>query len=105
MTFQLTKSYGQRTPYRRAITKSHGGSVRLAVDGTEQGDRSLDALTGAVTFVGPPSEGMSVTAGFLFDVPVRFAGDHLDVDLSFFSEAEQRGLARAPEIQLKKVRE
>ena len=105
LTFQLAKSYGQRTPYRRAITKPQPGSVRLAVDGTERGDWSLHALTGTVTFDSPPSEGMSVTAGFLFDVPVRFAGDQLDVDLSFFSEAEHRGLARAPEIQLKEVRE
>jgi uncharacterized protein (TIGR02217 family) len=58
-----------------------------------------------VTFDVAPAEGLAVTAGFLFDVPVRFASDQLDVDLSFFSEAEQRGLARAPEIQLKEVRE
>ncbi len=104
-TFQLTKSYGRTAPYTRAITKPLAESVRIAVDGIERGDWSLDATSGEVTFVGTPSEGMAVTAGFLFDVPVRFASDQLDVDLSFFSEAEHRGLARAPEIQLKEVRE
>lgn len=105
VAFQLVKSYGQRAPYQRAITKPQAGTVRLAVDGTERSDWTLDALTGMVLFQSPPAAGLTITAGFLFDVPVRFATDQLDVDLSFFSEAEHRGLGHAPEIQLKEVRE
>jgi uncharacterized protein (TIGR02217 family) len=32
-----------------------------------------------------PASGEAVTAGFLFDVPVRFDTDYLEVDLSAFA--------------------
>jgi uncharacterized protein (TIGR02217 family) len=32
-----------------------------------------------------PAAGQAVTAGFLFDVPVRFDTDYLEVDLSAFA--------------------
>ena len=31
-----------------------------------------------------PAAGAAITAGFLFDVPVRFDTDYLDIDLSAF---------------------
>jgi uncharacterized protein (TIGR02217 family) len=90
-TFQLTKTYGSLyAPYQRAIVKPVAGSVRVAVDGTEQGeggDFTVDTTTGMVTFLAGhiPATGASVTAGFLFDVPVRFDTDYLEVDLSAFA--------------------
>ncbi len=35
-----------------------------------------------------PAAGAAVTAGFLFDVPVRFDTDHLSIDLSAFRAGE-----------------
>lgn len=89
--FALVKSYGTLYwPYHRPIVKPVSGSVRVAVAGTEVGEGTafvVDATTGIVTFLSghiPPS-GVSVTAGFLFDVPVRFDTDYLEVDLSAFA--------------------
>jgi uncharacterized protein (TIGR02217 family) len=90
-TFQLVKSYGSvHAPYARPIGKPVGGSVRVAVDGIEAGEGSAftcDGATGVVTFLPGhvPGVGAAVKAGFLFDVPVRFDTDYLEVDLSAFA--------------------
>jgi uncharacterized protein (TIGR02217 family) len=58
------------------------GSVRAALGGVEQSSGwSVDPTTGLVTLAAPPSSGVAVTAGFEFDVPVRFDSDTLDVTL------------------------
>ena len=66
------------------------GSVRVAVGGVEvfAPDFSCDHDTGAVTFEVPPPEGAMITAGFLFDVPVRFDTDYLAIDLSAFDAGD-----------------
>lgn len=91
VTFQLTKRYGAAfDPYLRPITKPDVASVRVAVDGVElaPADLSVNALTGLVTFDTPPAPGKTVTAGFEFDVEVRFDTDRLDVELSNFDAAD-----------------
>ena len=60
---------------------------------------SVDALTGLVTFTAAPAVGAAVTAGFLFDVPVRFDTDRLDIELTSFDAAD------AASIPLIEVRE
>ncbi|QDM16582.1 TIGR02217 family protein [Tardiphaga sp. vice352] len=89
-TYQLLKSYGEGpAPYARPIAKPVSGSVRVAVGGVEvASDRfGVDVTTGMVTFatLHRPPAGASITAGFLFDVPVRFDTDYLEVDLSAFT--------------------
>lgn len=88
--FQLVKQYGQNfDPWLRAITKPVAGSVRIAVAGAEATTGwSVDTLTGVVTFTAAPASAAAVTAGFLFDVPVRFDTDRLDVELTTFDAAE-----------------
>ena len=55
------------------------------VDGAEQlGGWSVDTTTGVVTFATAPAEGVAITAGFAFDVPVRFADDRLRVTRATF---------------------
>lgn len=88
--FQLQKTYGSSlSPWVRKITKPVAGSVRLAIAGVAQGQGSaftVDASTGLVTFApghAPPA-GAAVTAGFEFDVPVRFDTDRLEVNLQGF---------------------
>ncbi|WP_371747266.1 TIGR02217 family protein [Acuticoccus sp. I52.16.1] len=81
--FQLTKAYASGGHnWIRAITKPVTGTVRVAVDGTEQmSGWAIDATTGIVTFATAPADGVAVRAGFEFDVPVRFDTDALDVTL------------------------
>src|SRR5690606_13413626 len=72
VSFRLTKTYGGSfDPYIRPITKPVAGSVRVALDGVEVGGFAVDAGTGIVTFGAAPGTGVVVSAGFLFDVPVR----------------------------------
>ena len=98
-TFQLTKRYGASfDPYLRPITRPVAGSVRIAVAGTERlSGWTVDLATGVVGFSVPPVNGAAVTAGFLFDVPVRFDTDRLDVELTSFDGAE------APSIPLVEI--
>jgi uncharacterized protein (TIGR02217 family) len=103
-TFQLVKSYGSAyAPYQRPILKPVSGSVRVAVAGTEAAegtDFSVDLTTGLVTFLAGhvPATGAAVTAGFLFDVPVRFDTDYLEVDLSAFAAG---AIPKIPLVEIK----
>ena len=89
--FPLIKTYGGAfAPYARSIAKPVSGSVRVAVNGEEIEEGTAftcDGTTGLVTFLDGhgPAEGDAVSAGFLFDVPVRFDTDFLEVDLSAFA--------------------
>ena len=72
-TFQLAKIYGSVDPVTRLVTLPVGATVRLALDGVEQSTGwSVSLTTGVVTFTTAPGDGVSVTAGFEFDVRVRF---------------------------------
>ena len=72
--------------------------MRVAVAGTEMTSGwSLDGATGVVSFATAPALGAEVRAGFLFDVPVRFDTDRLDVELTSFEGAE------APAIPLVEI--
>jgi len=97
--FQLTKRYGASfDPYLRPITRPVAGSVKVAVAGAElMSGWAVDVATGVVTFAVAPANGAAVTAGFLFDVPVRFDTDRLDVELTSFDGAE------APAIPLVEI--
>ncbi|MGI4878999.1 MAG: DUF2460 domain-containing protein, partial [Janthinobacterium lividum] len=77
--FALTKRYGTADdPHDRRITRPVAGSVVVAVAGAAVTGWHL-ADGGFVDLAAPPSAGAVVTAGFAFDVPVRFADDRLDV--------------------------
>ncbi|WP_299361145.1 DUF2460 domain-containing protein [uncultured Paracoccus sp.] len=68
--------------WTRAIAKPVAGTVRIALGGVEQPSGwSVDTATGVVTFAAAPGSGVAITAGFEFDVPVRFDTDALDVTL------------------------
>jgi len=78
--FALVKHYGDQA---RRITRPVAGSVRVAVDGIETEAFSLED-GGWVAFDAVPTSGAVVTAGFAFDVPVRFAEDSLSVSRATF---------------------
>jgi uncharacterized protein (TIGR02217 family) len=85
--FQLVKTYGTTyAPYTRTVRKPVAGSVRIAVAGvakTEGAQFTVDHALGAVTFLAGniPAIGAAITAGFEFDVPVRFDTDRIEVNL------------------------
>jgi uncharacterized protein (TIGR02217 family) len=65
----------------------------MAVAGieAEEGTQfTCDVTTGVVTFLAGhvPATGAAVTAGFQFDVPVRFDTDYLEVDLTSFAAGQ-----------------
>jgi len=79
--FQLKKAYTSGTQtWSRTIAKPVADTVMVAIDGAMQATGwSVDTTTGLVTFDAAPVSGTSITAGFEFDVPVRFDTDRLDV--------------------------
>ncbi|WP_237155553.1 DUF2460 domain-containing protein [Oryzibacter oryziterrae] len=87
-SFQLIKTYGSSfAPYVRTIAKPVAGSVTVAVAGTTlpPGSVAVNTATGMVTLASAPANGAAVTAGFLFDVPVRFDTDQLTLELAHFN--------------------
>ncbi|MDP4021407.1 DUF2460 domain-containing protein [Methylobacterium sp. NEAU 140] len=98
--FQLAKTYGAGfAPYRRVIAKPVAGSVRVAVAGTPLPGSAFacDPATGRVTLSAAPAAGAAVTAGFAFDVPVRFDTDDLSIDLAAFTAGE---IPRVPLVEI-----
>ena len=81
--FQLAKRYTSGAQsWTRAITKPVAGTVTIALSGSPQASGwSVSTATGLVTFTTAPAAGVAITAGFEFDVPVRFDTDALDVTL------------------------
>jgi uncharacterized protein (TIGR02217 family) len=79
VVFQLVKNYSSGgMTHTRIITKPVSGSVIIGAGGTQMSSGwSVDSTTGLVTFATAPTAGQSITAGFLFDVPVRFDTDYL----------------------------
>lgn len=89
--FQLIKRYGsEHAPWSRRITKPVAGTLLVAVDGTPVAVGTAvtaNSTTGLLTFASEhvPADGAVVTAGFEFDVPVRFDTDKLEVSLQGFA--------------------
>ena len=100
--FPLFKTYGHDfAPYQRRIVKPVSGSVRMAVDGIEC-DKSFfdaDSSIGLVSFHidHVPPQGAAITAGYLFDVPVRFDTDYLEIDYAAFGTG---GIPKIPLIEI-----
>lgn len=86
--FQLVKHYVSGTAqYTRPIQKPVVGSVVVAVSGDPQvegEDYAVDHQTGEIRFFHPPDLQAEVTAGFEFDVPVRFDTDRIVTSVATF---------------------
>lgn len=101
-TFQLVKVYsdagGSTT---RNITKPVSGTTVIALDGVNQASGwTVDTTTGIVTFTSAPGLGVVVTAGYEFDVPVRF-GAEIDAALLMGADTfETFSLPAVPLVEL-----
>jgi uncharacterized protein (TIGR02217 family) len=81
LTFQLVKNYTSASiTHQRIIAKPVSGSVIVGVNGTQVlTGWSVNTTTGLVTFASAPAAAQAVTAGYQFDVPVRFDTDQLSL--------------------------
>jgi uncharacterized protein (TIGR02217 family) len=96
-TFPILKTYGPDGQIRR-ITRPVAASVTIAVNGVVATGWSLNA-GGIIGFATAPPAGAVITAGYHFDVPVRFASDRIDVARATF------GAGDMPSIPLIEIRE
>ncbi|MFZ0267161.1 phage distal tail protein, Rcc01695 family, partial [Caulobacter sp.] len=95
-TFALSKLYGTgETAVVRPIAKPVAGTVKIAVAGVTLGPAAyaVDTATGLVTLGIAPAAGAAVTAGFEFDVPVRFDGERIDLTMEGFNAARVGAVA------------
>lgn len=103
-SFQIRKTYGAlHAPFVRDIGKPVAGSVKVAVNGAlkvEGAHFSVDATTGVIVFEEDetPAADAVVTAGFEFDVPVRFDTDKLEINLSGFQSG---AIPRIPIVEIR----
>jgi uncharacterized protein (TIGR02217 family) len=87
--FQLIKNYADVAgDYQRIISKPVTGSVMVAVNGVVDASVIIDDVTGIVTFQTAPASGATISAGFEFDVPVRFDTDRMEINLSHFEAGQ-----------------
>lgn len=97
--FALVKHYGESVDaQRRRITRPRSETLRVSINGAETGDFALEAR-GIVAFTNAPPAGSIIRAGFLFDVPVRFAEDSINISGAEFAAGE------APSVPLVELRE
>jgi len=83
--FALVKAYGDdRATYLRPIARPVAGTISVSVAGVELAASawSCDAATGLVRLAQAAPAGAQVRAGFLFDTPVRFDAERLDVTIA-----------------------
>ncbi len=101
--FQLIKSYGNgSTEYRRTISRPVDGTVSVSIDGNIQADNidyTMDMSTGVISFITAPPMNAVVTAGFEFDVPVRFGSDKIEVNLDAFNAGQ------VPDISIVEIKQ
>jgi uncharacterized protein (TIGR02217 family) len=102
--FALVKSYGDNAlpdepPQTRRITRPWPETVTVAVAGVVLAGGWTLAAGGFIDFDAAPSPGAPVTAGFRFDVPVRFATDRIEVSIAGWRAGE------LPSVPLIEIRE
>lgn len=84
--FQLVKRYASGgTEEMRAITRPVAGTVNIYLDSMlKTSGVTVDTVSGLVTLSPAPGAGVSVTADYEFDVPVRFDTDLLSASIDAY---------------------
>ncbi|MFV0301776.1 MAG: TIGR02217 family protein [Paracoccus sp. (in: a-proteobacteria)] len=100
--FPLLKAYvSGAARYERPITRPVLDSVRVGLGGVEMfagNGHAVDHATGVVSFDTPPAPGAEVTAGFEFDVPVRFDTDRIAVSVASFQAGD---MPQVPVVEIR----
>ena len=101
-TFQIIKTYQSGAQsYQRPISKPVSGTVSVGIGGVVQQEGThfeVDLATGVVTFNTAPPPATTVTAGYEFDVPVRFDTDRI------LSSIESFRAGQVPSVPVIEVR-
>lgn len=91
-TFALVKNYRSGgAVYTRPVTKPVLGTILVGLQGNplvETVHYTVDVTTGLISFDLAPEEGAEVTAGFEFDVPVRFDTDGIQTSVASFQAGD-----------------
>jgi len=92
LSFALIKTYrsGQES-YVRPINKPVLGSVLVALGGDQKVESiefTVDTNTGVISFPTAPADGVMITAGYEFDVPVRFDTDRIQTSVASFGAGD-----------------
>ncbi len=102
LDFPLLKAYASGgVTYARPITKPVTGTVLLGVARTQMVETvhfDVDLAHGIITFDHAPGAGAEITAGFEFDVPVRFDTDGIQTSVAGFQAGD------APDVPVVEVR-
>lgn len=90
--FQVCKTYrsGDQT-YTRPVRKLVRGTVRVGIRHdllVETIHYTVDYDQGVIQFIEIPDEGVEITAGFEFDVPVRFDTDRIQTSVASFQAGD-----------------
>lgn len=97
--FALVKHYGDAGDVQtRRVTRPLAETIKVAVNGAVMANGWALGPLGHVDFEVPPVAGAVVTAGFDFDVPVRFAADRVDVSIAGWRAGE---LPSVPLVELR----
>lgn len=97
--FDLIKRYGEgEAAFERPITRPVTDSVCVAIDGTEVAPDDYVVEGQGIVLSHAPGVGAVVTAGFRFDVPVRFDTDRIETTLESF---EAGRMAPVPLIEIR----
>ncbi len=85
-SFQIVKNYNSgSSSYIRKINKIVSGSVNVYLNSVLQtSGYSVNNNTGVITFTAAPASGVSITADYDFDVPVRFDTDSLSSSIDTY---------------------
>ncbi len=90
--WQLTKTYASGGhEYVRPIQKPVAGTVKIGIGGDQKQEAvhfEVDLTTGIVSFGTAPDIGAEITAGFEFDVPVRFDTDRVQTSVASFKAGD-----------------
>lgn len=102
--FALVKHYGDSglggdPPQTRRITRPWPESLMVAVNGQPLASGWTLGPEGQIDLVTAPPPSAAVTAGFRFDVPVRFATDRIEVSIAGWRAGE------LPSVPLIEIRE
>ncbi|MEP3638636.1 MAG: DUF2460 domain-containing protein [Paracoccaceae bacterium] len=91
-SFPLVKIYRSGSfTYERPIRKPVAGTVRIGLsqDEMQEGvDYEVDTSRGMITFSHPPDPDIEISAGYEFDVPVRFDTGSIQTSVASFKAGD-----------------
>ena len=90
--YRLARAYASGgASYSRPITKPVLGTVKIGVQRAQMVESihfTVDYATGMISFEHPPEEDVEISAGFEFDVPVRFDTDRIQTSVASFQAGD-----------------